>query len=176
MILGAILAGGQSRRFGSDKGSAMLGGRALIDHVAKGLRDHCDAIVILGRKWLGIEALEDRPSPDLGPLGGLNAALHAAQHKGFDAVLLAPCDVLPVWIPPRNAFGPIVIAEHPLCGLWPAALAASLDTYLAASSDRSMRSWIAASGAVVMPAAGPFHNLNTRADFMLYAQSLGVVA
>lgn len=176
MILGAILAGGQSRRFGSDKGSAMLDGRALIDHVAKGLRDRCDAIVMLGRTWPGIEALDDRPGPGLGPLGGLNAALHAAQHKGFDAVLLAPCDVLPVWIPSRNAIGPIALAEHPLCGLWPAALAAKLDTYLAASLDRSMRGWIAVSGAIVSPAAGTFHNLNTRADFMLYAQSLGVVA
>ena len=36
-VLGAILAGGQSRRFGSDKASASLDGKSLLDHVADAL-------------------------------------------------------------------------------------------------------------------------------------------
>lgn len=173
-VLGAILAGGQSRRFGGDKGAALLGGRALIDHVADGLRPQVDALVISGRDWPGIAGLADRPGPGLGPLGGLNAALHAAQQKGFGAVLTAGCDVLPV---PEAALAPgEVIDGHWLTGLWPAALAGRLDAYLAGTGDRSLRGWIAASGMRPVTRATVFHNLNTRSDLAHYAQARGLAA
>src|SRR3546814_3555756 len=38
--LGAVLAGGRSSRFGSDKALAMLGGRTLLDHAQAALRPH----------------------------------------------------------------------------------------------------------------------------------------
>ena len=95
-FLGAIIAGGQARRFGSDKAAAQVDGRALLDHVADGLRGQVDALVVVGRDWRGMESIADRPGPDQGPLGGICAALHHAQENGFDAVLTAGCDTLPV--------------------------------------------------------------------------------
>ena len=47
-LLGLILAGGQSSRFGSDKAAALHQGRPLINHVADALRPHVDALAVAG--------------------------------------------------------------------------------------------------------------------------------
>jgi molybdenum cofactor guanylyltransferase len=202
-LLGAIIAGGQGRRFGGDKGAAMLGGKALIDHVADALRPQVDALIVCGREWPGLDSVADRPAPDMGPLGGLNAALHAAQHEGFDMVLTTGCDVLPVptfsrhpelvsgsmdkqqptvlvekWMLKQVQHDGSVVASvikgQPLFGLWPTSLASQLDHHLATQTDRSMRHWIAITGAREVECATDFHNLNTREDFALYCASEGL--
>jgi molybdenum cofactor guanylyltransferase len=94
--LGAIIAGGKATRFGGDKAAAMLNGRPLIDHVVEGLRKQVDHLIVVGREWPGLESVSDLPSADLGPLGGINAAFQYAQKNGFDEVMTAGCDVLPV--------------------------------------------------------------------------------
>lgn len=176
-LLGAIIAGGGSRRFGGDKAAALLNGRALIDHVADALAPQVDALIVCGRDWPGMHSVADRPMTAMGPLGGLCAALHyAAQHE-YDAVLTAGCDVLPV--PDFRALaGPTasVVKNHWLFGIWPASLAAALDHHLATQTDRSMRHWIATSGAHEVACGTRFHNLNTRADFALYSASEGLAA
>lgn len=168
--LGAILAGGQARRFGSDKALAPIGGRALIDHVGDALAPQVEALIVVGR-----DAVPDRPGPGLGPLGGLCAALAYARAHGFDAVLTAGCDVLPVPadLAARLAPGPAVIDGQPLFGLWPAALAPALDAHLAAGGDRSLRGWVAATGARRVPLDAPLFNLNTPADLALYCETEG---
>src|SRR3546814_9961801 len=88
--LGAVLAGGLSSRFGSDKALAMLGGRTLLDHAQAALRPHCDALIVVGRG----EGLADWPQPDMGPLGGVAGALRHAASEGFDQLLTAPVDCL----------------------------------------------------------------------------------
>jgi molybdenum cofactor guanylyltransferase len=177
-LLGAIIAGGQSRRFGGDKGAALLGGKALIEHVADALRPQVDALVMCGRPWPGLQSIDDRPAPDLGPLGGLCAALHHAADHGFDAVLSAGCDVLPVpdLRQVTGSAAAAVVAGQPLLGYWPVALAQRLDDHLASQPDRSMRGWVAASGACELATEGAFHNLNTRAELALYCAAEGLVA
>jgi molybdopterin-guanine dinucleotide biosynthesis protein A len=165
-ILGAIIAGGQSRRFGSDKGLAMLDGRPLIDHVAEGLRGQTDHLVVCGRDWPGLESVPDNPAPGLGPLGGLCGALAYAEAHGFDAVLTAGCDVLPVpdslgrWL----GEGPSCVAGQRLLGLWPVRLLPLLEERLATSDDRSIRGWISLCGAEEIQIDTIFHNINTTAD------------
>ena len=169
-LLGAIIAGGRATRFGSDKGAALLDGRALIDHVAAALRPQVDALLICGREWPGLESLADRPEAELGPLGGLCAALHAAQQRSFDAVLTAGCDTLPVPLLNRDVDAVAqVIDHHWLFGLWPATLAPTLDDYLATTADRSMRGWTVKCGARIVPCDTALHNLNTPTDFALYS-------
>ncbi|MFM7348326.1 MAG: molybdenum cofactor guanylyltransferase, partial [Erythrobacter sp.] len=92
-LLGAILAGGQARRFGSDKAQALYKGARLIDRVATALAAQCEAMVVCGREEPGFVCLPDWPEPGLGPLGGLAASLRHAGERGFDGVLSAGVDV-----------------------------------------------------------------------------------
>jgi molybdopterin-guanine dinucleotide biosynthesis protein A len=146
-LLGAILAGGRSIRFGSDKAlAAMPDGRTLMEHAASALAPHVDACVICGREG----GLADRPAPGLGPLGGLNAALHHAAAGGFAGVLTTGCD-MPVYPAalPALLLGPkaAVLEGQPLLGWWPSSLAPMLEVHLAEENSRSIRGWMERIGA-----------------------------
>ncbi|OYQ24308.1 hypothetical protein CHU93_15835 [Sandarakinorhabdus cyanobacteriorum] len=161
--LGVVLAGGQSRRFGSDKALAMLDGRPLIAHALAALAG-CDALAVAGRDWPGLPSLPDRPGPDLGPLAGLNAALHHAALLGFSAVASLPvdCPGLPAdWLD-RLGQAPAHAQGQPLIGLWPVTLAADLDQFLA-TGGRRVQQWVATTGASAVD-LGPLPNINTQAD------------
>ena len=169
--LGAIIAGGKATRFGSDKAAALLNGRPLIEHVADGLREQVDRLIVCGRAWPGMEWVEDSPFPDMGPLGGLNAALFYAQQNGFDNVVTAGCDVVPVPELPRTLPDgrAVYIDGHYLFGAWPVALAPVLDSHLRNQDDLSMRRWITLSGARAITSEDIFHNLNTPLELAQYA-------
>jgi molybdopterin-guanine dinucleotide biosynthesis protein A len=169
--LGAIIAGGKATRFGSDKAAAVLNGRPLIEHVADGLRKQVDKIIVCGRAWPGMDSVDDAPFADMGPLGGLNAALIYAQQNGFDAVVTAGCDVVPVPELPRNLPDgcAVYIDGHYLFGVWPVALAPVLDRHLRNQDDLSMRSWITLTGAQAIMSSDIFHNLNTPLELAQYA-------
>jgi len=176
-ILGAIIAGGKARRFGSDKTVADLLGKPLILHIIDGLLPQCDDLVICGRNLQDHLVLVDRPHVGMGPLAGLCAALHFGAENGFDYVHSAACDVLPV--ADSSAFsrygtierGARYIQGHYLSALWPTKLSPLLDMHLASSSDLSLRKWIEISGA--QPCNDPRHsaNLNTASDFAAYKAS-----
>ncbi|HEV2567102.1 molybdenum cofactor guanylyltransferase [Sphingomonas sp.] len=176
-LLGAILAGGQSRRFGSDKAAALLAGTPLLEHVAAAIESHVDDVVVVGRRSQAYAAIEDFPMPLLGPLGGLCAALRHAQSWSFDAVLTAGCDVLPLPadLADRLAAGPAVVEGQPLLGLWPTSLFERLLEHLTFSDDRSMRAWVERADARTVPFAAPIYNLNTPADLSYYAAAEGLV-
>lgn len=173
--LGAILAGGTGRRFGSDKALALLAGRPLIAHVAARLAPQVETLVVCGRDWAGLPRLDDRPRAGLGPLGGLCAALGHAEALGLDAVLTAPVDAptLPFDIGALLAKGraPAVLAGQPLIGLWPSALATPLQRYLEAATDLSVQRWVTVAGA--RRVRGPIlPNINTTDDLAVLAAAL----
>lgn len=164
MILGAVLAGGASRRFGSDKALAVVAGRTMIDSVIDHLAPQCAALVVVGRSHGGWTALADRPAGGEGPLAGLNAALHYAAANGFDAVLTAPCDMpdlppnLVEWLAP----GPAVLSDHPVIGLWPTNFATPLNEWLA-SGGRAVRAFVRHVGAKDITGP-PLRNINRPED------------
>lgn len=144
-ILGAVLAGGRSSRFGSDKALALLDGKPLIDHAIAAITPHVQEVVICGRERPGFACIVDRPAAGQGPLGGINAVLHHARDHGFHAVLTIGCD-MPCF-PPAAASALLiqraaVLDGHHLIGLWPVDLAPLLDRHLTDTPDRSLRSWI----------------------------------
>ena len=173
-ILGAVLAGGRSRRFGSDKAEALLDGRPLLDHAIAALAPHVEALVVCGRDVPGLRSLADRPVPDLGPLGALSAALHAAACEGFDGVLTTACDM--PFFPAELAAaligpGPAVLRGQQLAGYWPAALTGALDAHLAATDDHSVAGWLrAVDGCSVALPTIAMPNVNTVADLAALAQ------
>ncbi|MFM7376706.1 MAG: molybdenum cofactor guanylyltransferase [Erythrobacter sp.] len=122
VLLGAILAGGQARRFGSDKAQALFEGARLIDRVAAALSAQCEAVVVCGREESGFACLPDWPEPGLGPLGGLAAALRHAGDRGFQGVLSAGVDVpdLPHDLAAAlTSEGVAIVESQPVVGLWP---------------------------------------------------------
>jgi molybdopterin-guanine dinucleotide biosynthesis protein A len=132
--LGAILAGGQARRFGSDKAHALYLGARLIDRVAAALGAQCDAVVVCGREEPGFPCLPDWPGPGLGPLGGLAAALRNAEAGGSRQVLCAGVDVpdLPHDLAAILAGeGAGVVESQPVVGLWPVEALPALEDFLA---------------------------------------------
>lgn len=168
-LLGAVLAGGRSRRFGSDKALAELDGRPLIEHAATALRDHVDHVVICGRDSpvAGLASVADWPAPDLGPLGGLCGALRYAAAHGYDAVLSIGCDtpIVPWALLARlgAAEGAAFLPQLPVIGRWPSHLAAMLDSLLSGDGDRSVRRFAASIGAAPVE-AGDIPNLNRPED------------
>lgn len=153
-ILGAVLAGGRSSRFGSDKALAIMpDGRSLLDHAIAGLAPHVAQVVICGRAG----GLPDRPAPDMGPLGGLNAALHHACSHDFAGVLTTGCDmpVYPADLPAALVGdGAAILKGQQLLGWWPATLANALDAHLAEDNNRSIRRWLDRIGARVVDRPG----------------------
>lgn len=163
-ILGAVLAGGRSSRFGSDKAVAALAGRSLAEHAAAALLPHVDALVVIGEERGG---LPDLPRPGLGPLGGIAAALDHAATRGFGRVLTIGCDMPIVPDGLIDAIlrrDPSFCADAPVLGHWPAALGAQLLGHLETAPDRSVRGWARSIGAIPIAAGGPLANVNTPAD------------
>lgn len=170
--LGAIFAGGMARRFGTDKAAAVVDGIAMIDHVAARLYPQCDALVAIGREWPGLGSTGDLPRSGLGPLGALAGALVYARDAGFADVLTSGCDLpdLPADLAVQLGAAPAVVAGQPLLGLWPSTLADALLVHLARNEDRSMRGWIAATGARQVALESQIANINTREDLIRFAE------
>ena len=171
--LGAILAGGKSSRFGSDKALAIADGLPLLDHVVMGMYRSADQIVISGREWRDFDVVMDEDHAGEGPLAGLLAVLRHAETNGFDGVLTAPCDALPV--PDLTQLigeNPAVIDGYWLFGFWPVALARLLAHHFASQPDRSVRRWLDVCGARRVEAEVRFWNFNSRADISAYEATL----
>jgi molybdopterin-guanine dinucleotide biosynthesis protein A len=168
--LGAVLAGGQSRRFGSDKAVAMVDGVAMLDRVARALARECEAVIVIGRDWPGLVRVEDRPRPGLGPLGGLAGALAYAREAGFDAVLTSGCDLpaLPDGLIAMLAPADALFADQPTIGLWRADHAAALERWLEETDRRSFRAWADHVGARRVAFERPIANINTPADLAAF--------
>jgi molybdopterin-guanine dinucleotide biosynthesis protein A len=169
-LLGAILAGGQSRRFGSDKAEALFQGKALLDHVADGLRPQVEALVVAGREWPGLVAVPDWPAAGLGPLGGLAGALQYAQTRGFGALLSCSCDVLglPDDLIVQLGSGPAIVEDMPIVGLWPCQLADKLTSWLAEPDNRSVYRFADHISARRVTLAYPLTNVNAQSDLVKF--------
>jgi molybdenum cofactor guanylyltransferase len=173
-ILGAILAGGKSKRFGSDKAAALLNNIPLLEHVADALRGQVDDVVVCGREWPAMRCIADRPVDNKGPLGGLNAALHFARDGGFDYVFSVGCDVLPIPQMPSitDPNAAYFVEDHFLFGLWPVSLAPELDWHLEQQINYSMRHWIETIGARPLQSRITHFNINHPSDLTYAANNL----
>ncbi len=92
-VIGAVLCGGRSRRFGSDKALARFGSSTVGERVVAAIRQSgVDPVVAIGGQIgdrLGLPTVPDLRPGD-GPLGGLATALLWARSG---SVLLVPCDL-----------------------------------------------------------------------------------
>lgn len=166
MILGAVLAGGRSTRFGSDKALAELGGRTLLARAVDALAAHCEHVVVVGREFAPAPTLPDWPRRGMGPLAGIAAALHHASDEGYDAVLSCSVDSVGLSedIVERLSPAPSYLAGQPVIGLWPATAAAAIEAILTGEGRHSMLAFAEAIGARAVNTGSEPANINTPAD------------
>jgi molybdopterin-guanine dinucleotide biosynthesis protein A len=174
MILGVVLAGGKSSRFGSDKALAELDGHTLIARAVDTLSGWCEYVVVAGRATAPAPTLPDWPAAGMGPLGGLAAALHLARDEGYEAVLSLGVDTadlpdnLPEWLGFDSAAGAPLhaayIASQPVIGLWPVNTVGAIEAILTGTSSHSLRALAEATGARAVTLPTPPANINTPAD------------
>lgn len=92
-VLGVILAGGTSRRFGSDKALAELAGAPLIEHVVRRAAPQVGVLAVSGvaSSSMGLPIIADREKSE-GPLCGVLSSLIWADTKGFTLLATFACD------------------------------------------------------------------------------------
>jgi molybdopterin-guanine dinucleotide biosynthesis protein A len=166
LLLGAILAGGQARRFGSDKAQALFEGARLIDRVAAALAAQCDRVIVCGRREPGFACIADWPEAGLGPLGGLAAALRHGEADGFAHVLSAGVDApdLPHDLAASLAGqGAAILDSQPVVGLWPIAAFPALEVFLN-GGGRSLYRFADAISARRIDLPRPLMNVNRPED------------
>lgn len=170
MILGVVLAGGLSSRFGSDKALAEWDGGNLLTRAVDQLRGWCDHVVIAGRQAGPAPCLPDWPRPGMGPLAGIAAALHFAQDETYAAVLSCGVDSLglPGNLPDMLAPAPAFLAQQPVVGLWPISATTVLDAFLLDDGKHSVKRFAEAIGARAVETDAPLANINTPADLAAF--------
>lgn len=149
-IVGLVLAGGRSRRFGSEKAVAPYEGRLLLDRCLEPLAS-CRLQAINAASGsgaaaragaLGLAVLSDAPDDPKGPLAGVRAGLVWARQAGAGWLATTPCDTpdlpgdLVTRLAEASAGGPGAYAvspdgRQPLCALWSADLLAPLSAMMA---------------------------------------------
>jgi molybdopterin-guanine dinucleotide biosynthesis protein A len=176
VILGVVLAGGQSTRFGSDKALAELGGRTLLARAVDALNGWCEYVVVAGREMAPAPTIPDWPAPGMGPLGGVAAALRLAQDEDYEAVLTCGVDSvrLPENLLDLLAPAPACLADQPVVGLWPAGAARTAERILESDGRHSMHAFAEAVGARPVKTNSQSANINTPADLAAMEQSHGI--
>lgn len=166
MILGAVLAGGKSTRFGSDKALAELDGETLLIRAVDMLSGWCEKVVVVGREEAPAPTLPDRPRPGMGPLGGIAAALYDARDEGYELVLTCGVDSLdlPEELPELLSPAPAYLADQPVVGLWPVSAIKPLEAILHGDGRHSMLAFAEAIGARAVQLDSATININTPAD------------
>ncbi len=167
-ILGAVLAGGQSTRFGSDKALAVLNGQTLLERAVARLSPWCGGVIVVGRAAapVSVPVVPDWPRPGMGPLGGVAAALRHGRDAGFAAVLTIGVDSLglPDSLPELLSPAPACLADQPVVGFWPVEAADLAEAILAGDGRHSMRALAEAAGARLVGLDRPTINVNFPED------------
>lgn len=166
MILGAVLAGGLSTRFGSDKALAEIDGRTLLSLAVDALSGWCEHVVVTGRETAPAPTLPDWPRAGMGPLGGLASAMHHALDEGYSAVLTCGVDaaLLPDNLPDVLGAAPACLAVQPVIGLWPTSAIPQLEALLQSTQSHSMRRFADSINARWVETTAPVANINTPGD------------
>ena len=88
-ILGTVLAGGKSQRFGEDKSQVKLNGKLLINYILSEIEDEFKEILIVTNSQIAfqkskkISTIKDFKKGQ-GPLGGVLSAMKWAKEKNSD--------------------------------------------------------------------------------------------
>ena len=186
-ILGVILAGGKSKRFGQDKSEVKLGDKTLLEHTLHKIKSKFSKIIIVSnRKVLkNYTIIEDCIDGQLGPLVGVLSAMKYIKKNNFSYNWVAtfPCD---------TPFFDIYIIEeffkvsklndsllyfvkskekrHNIFGLWSLKLIETLEKDIIQNNYRKVEKWANKAGVKIINVSydgtDPFFNINTQEDLI----------
>ena len=186
-ILGVVLAGGKSKRFGEDKSQVKLHGKILIDYILSEIIDQFNEILVVtnnpirfkdSSKILTTKDFEE----GLGPLGGILTAMKwiKDQKKDYEWISTFPSDT-PFFTNKELKFFYENIdikksklffiknkeTRHNIFGLWSLDLLKKLETDLQ-KGERKVEVWADNVGVetinIEYEKRDPFFNINTKED------------
>ncbi len=186
-ILGTVLAGGKSQRFGEDKSQANLANKLLIDYVLSEIIDQFNEILIVSNnsikfnKSTKITIIKDFKK-GLGPLGGVLSAMkwNKKNKKGYQWIATFPVDtpffkkeILKDFVQQINLeesdlfFIKSNYTRHNIFGLWSVKLLEKLEKDLD-RGERKVELWANNIGVKIINMefsnSDPFFNINTKED------------
>ena len=186
-ILGTVLAGGKSQRFGEDKSQAKLEGKLLLDYILSEISSEFREILIVSNNKIDfknsekISIIEDFKK-GLGPLGGVLSAMKWVKenNKDYKWISTFPADT-PFFKKEilQKFYDEIEIEKsrlffiksnktrHNIFGLWSIDLLDKLEEDLN-KGDRKVELWANSVGVKVIDMdfknIDPFFNINTKQD------------
>ena len=186
-ILGVVLAGGKSLRFGEDKSQVKLNNKSLIDHILSEILTEFKELLIVSNNSIKFNKSEKISiigdfKNNLGPLGGVLTAMKWIKdnNKDYQWISTFPTDT-PFFknqilkdfhdkISLKNGklfFIKSNNTRHNIFGLWSIDLADKLEKDLE-NGDRKVEDWANKVGVNIIDMQfeknDPFFNINTKED------------
>ena len=186
-ILGAVLAGGKSQRFGEDKSQVKLNGKLLINYILSEIIDEFEEILIVSNKQIKFKNYENISlindfKKDQGPLGGVLSAMKWAKEKNnkYEWISTFPVDtpffkkeILQKFLKGINSeesklfFIKSNNTRHNIFGIWSIDLMKKLEDDLN-EGQRKVEVWANSVGVKIINMEfinkDPFFNINTKED------------
>ncbi len=186
-ILGVVLAGGKSQRFGQDKSQVKLQNKLLIDYILEEIIDEFREILIIANEQIeymqsqNISVIKDFKS-GVGPLGGVLTAMKwiKENNKHYKWISTFPSDT-PFFTKKelKYFYKKIDINDsklffikskdtiHNIFGLWSVSLIEKLEADIM-KGERKVESWADSIGVKTVnidyKKPDPFFNINTKED------------
>ena len=194
-ILGTVLAGGKSQRFGEDKSQVKLGDKLLIDYILSEIIDEFNEVLVVSNNQINfkeskkISLIEDFKK-DLGPLGGVLTAMKWVKdnNKDYQWISTFPVDtpffknqILKDFLNKINIdegklfFIKSNNTRHNIFGLWSLDLMDKLEEDLD-KGERKVEIWANSIGVkninMKFENKDPFFNINTKEDLKKAIENL----
>jgi len=188
-ILGVVLAGGKSQRFGEDKCQVKLGDKLLIDYILSEIVDEFKEVLLISNNKIKynhsnkISLVEDFKK-ELGPLGGILTAMKwiKKNNKSYKWISTFPSDtpffkkqILNNFIEEIKSYeGKLFFinsnnTRHNIFGLWSIDLLERLEKDLE-NGERKVEMWANKIGVksinMKFENKDPFFNINTKEDLI----------
>ena len=186
-ILGVVLAGGKSQRFGEDKSQVKLHGKILIDYILSEIIDQFEEILIVTNNEIKFKfskkiSITNDLIEGVGPLGGILTAMKwiRKNNKNYKWISTFPSDTpfftkneLQIFYKKIDIqksklfFIKNKQTRHNIFGLWSLDLMEKLDNDLR-KGERKVEVWADTAGVEIInieyEKKDPFFNINTKED------------
>ena len=184
-ILGVVLAGGKSKRFGKDKTNIKLGNKTLIKHTLDKIKSKFNKIVVVSNSEVVKDhtIVKDCIDGHLGPLVGVLSAMKWVKKNNYsyEWIITFPCDtpffkssIIDKFIEAsklKNSFLYFVKSEgkrHNIFGLWSLKLMSALEEDITKNGFRKVEKWANKIGVKTINVSyenmDPFFNINTKEE------------